>query len=67
MDDIFFSCLSLLVKIPLSSVVIHNEARKQENLCQYVERIVQRHFKEEKKKKEEPVSSLGEGAQLYSI
>ena len=64
-DALLFSCLAPLVKIPLSSGVMHNEVRKQQNLCQYVERILQRHFKEEKKKKEEPVSGPGEGAHFF--
>jgi len=50
-DALLFSCLAPLVKIPLSSGLVHNEVRKEQNLCQYVDRILQKYLKEQKKEK----------------
>ena len=61
-DALLFSCLAPLVKIPLGSGLVHNEVRKEQNLCQYVDRILQKYLKEEKKEK---IRAPGEGLSLF--
>ena len=63
-DALLFSCLAPLVKIPLSSGLVHNEVRKHQNLSQYVDRILKKYLKEEKKEK---IAAPGEGLFFVSF